>query len=93
MALDPHHQEISKQGNKVTVWGLCINLFLGIAKVSAGFVFGSKALLADGMHSLLDLISDAAVLAALYCHHAQRMTPTTTGITSFPASPKCSLAG
>lgn len=66
MTFDPQHQEISKQGKKVTVWGLCINLLLGISKVSAGLLFGSKALLADGMHSLLDLISDAAVLAALY---------------------------
>jgi len=56
----------TKKGNEITLWGLAINLILGIAKVVAGVVFGTKALLADGMHSLLDLVSDAAVLAALY---------------------------
>ena len=64
--LRPQKNFKTQQGNKVTLWGLALNLLLGVAKVVAGVCFGSKALLADGMHSLLDLVSDAAVLAALY---------------------------
>ena len=66
MTQDHQTIEKTKAGNEVTIWGLVINLLLGIAKVIAGVFFGSRALLADGMHSLLDLISDAAVLFALY---------------------------
>ncbi len=66
--MNPDQQTVdkTKAGNQVTLWGLTLNLLLGLAKVVAGVFFGSRALLADGMHSLLDLISDAAVLVALY---------------------------
>ena len=65
---DKHAQagDKNREGNKITIWGLVINLLLGVIKVAVGVGFNSKALLADGMHSLLDLVSDAAVLAALY---------------------------
>jgi len=66
MNTDQQRAEKTKSGNKVTTWGLAINLLLGLAKVLAGGFFGSRALLADGMHSLLDLVSDAAVLLALH---------------------------
>lgn len=55
----------SKDGMRVTWIGLWVNLLLGIIKTLAGWSLGSKALIADGMHSLLDLLSDIAVLFGL----------------------------
>lgn len=49
----------------VTWLGLVVNLLLGAAKTAGGFLLGSKALLADGLHSVLDLLTDGAVLAGL----------------------------
>ncbi|MEM1221469.1 MAG: cation diffusion facilitator family transporter [Verrucomicrobiota bacterium] len=50
---------------RVTWLGVWVNLALGGAKTVAGWFLGSKALVADGMHSLLDLLSDIAVLLGL----------------------------
>lgn len=49
----------------VTWLGLVCNAVLAAAKVAAGLVFASQTILADGMHSASDLITDAAVLAGL----------------------------
>lgn len=50
---------------KITWIGLSLNLLLGSAKVAGGWMLQSKALLADGAHSLLDLLTDIAVLVGL----------------------------
>lgn len=50
---------------RVTWIGLWVNLLLGSIKTLAGWLLGSKALVADGIHSLLDLLSDVAVLFGL----------------------------
>ena len=50
----------------VTWLGLAVNLLLGAGKTAGGFLLGSKALLADGLHSVLDLLTDGAVLAGLF---------------------------
>ena len=50
---------------QITWIGLWLNLLLGAAKTVAGWLLGSKALIADGMHSLLDLGSDIVVLFGL----------------------------
>ena len=55
----------SGDGTRITWIGLWVNLLLGVVKTLAGWLFGSKALIADGMHSLLDLLSDIAVLLGL----------------------------
>ncbi len=49
----------------VTWLGLAINVGLSGAKIAGGWFFGSQAILADGLHSLSDLVSDVAVLAGL----------------------------
>ncbi len=54
------HQEI----NQVTLWGVFINLVLSVAKLAGGFFGQSQALIADGLHSLSDLASDAMVFVA-----------------------------
>ena len=47
---------------RVTIVGSIINIFLALAKISVGYVFNSQALIADGVHSFSDLITDVAVL-------------------------------
>jgi len=50
---------------QITWIGLLLNLLLGCIKVAGGWMLQSKALLADGAHSLLDLLTDIAVLVGL----------------------------
>lgn len=50
---------------RITWIGLWVNLLLGSVKTLAGWMLGSKALIADGLHSLLDLMGDIAVLLGL----------------------------
>ena len=47
---------------KVTLWGAAVNLLLTACKVAAGVFGRSAAMIADGVHSLSDLLSDAIVL-------------------------------
>lgn len=58
----------------VTLLGMGVNIALAIGKVLAGLAFGSQTILADGVHSASDLITDIAVLAGL-------------GVSSKPADP------
>ncbi|MCP4408880.1 MAG: cation transporter [Gammaproteobacteria bacterium] len=49
---------------RVTVVGAVINMLLAVAKVVFGIIGSSQSLIADGIHSLSDLASDAMVLVA-----------------------------
>lgn len=49
---------------RVTVVGAVINMLLAVAKVVFGVIGSSQSLIADGIHSLSDLASDAMVLVA-----------------------------
>ncbi|NCC25302.1 MAG: cation transporter [Deltaproteobacteria bacterium] len=51
---------------RVTWWGLFWNLALASLKLGAGYWGGSRAVLADGMHSLSDLVTDAAVIGGSF---------------------------
>jgi cation diffusion facilitator family transporter len=53
-----------RETRRITLWGVFINSFLAIIKVTGGIIGQSQALLADGIHSLSDLISDGMVLLA-----------------------------
>lgn len=55
-------KERLKQIQKVTLVGLATNIALTIAKLLAGFFGRSGAMVADGMHSLSDLITDIVIL-------------------------------
>jgi len=57
-----------KHINRVTYWGILVNVLLSAAKLIGGAIGQSQALIADGLHSLSDLASDAMVLIA--AHHA-----------------------
>ncbi len=52
----------SRQIRSVTYTGMMANLALSVVKVVVGYLAGSLALVADGIHSLSDLGTDAAVL-------------------------------
>lgn len=50
---------------RITIVGLAVNLPLAAIKITAGTLASSPALVADGVHSVADVGSDAAVLWAL----------------------------
>jgi len=52
------------RAKKVTLLGAFINALLGIIKLIGGFLFHSHALVADGLHSFADLLTDTMVLFA-----------------------------
>lgn len=52
------------QAKKVTLIGALINTLLGFIKIFGGVLFHSHALVADGVHSFSDLITDVMVLFA-----------------------------
>jgi cation diffusion facilitator family transporter len=54
--------DTAKVVSKVTWVGVAVNLFLSGIKLVFGLLFSSATLIADGVHSLSDLISDAAIL-------------------------------
>ncbi len=55
----------TRRATRVTVTAAVVNVVLALAKLAAGAVAGSAALVADGMHSLSDLITDGIVLAGV----------------------------
>lgn len=54
-----------RRKQRATLAGAAVNLPLGLIKILAGYFGRSQALIADGVHSLSDLLSDALVLAAV----------------------------
>ncbi|CAM2968540.1 cation diffusion facilitator family transporter [Legionella worsleiensis] len=58
------HNERYWQAKKVTLIGALINALLGVVKLIGGILYHSHALVADGIHSFSDLITDVMVLFA-----------------------------
>ena len=50
---------------RVTAYGSVLNIVLAIAKIAVGSIFHSTALIADGVHSFSDLISDIVIIIGL----------------------------
>jgi cation diffusion facilitator family transporter len=50
---------------KVTLLGMAVNIALAAIKFFFGIIAGSQALVADAVHSLSDLVTDAAVLVGV----------------------------
>ena len=57
-------------GKKSTLVSVVVNLTLTISQVFAGLLTGSQGLVADGIHSLTDLVADFVVLFAN--HHSAK---------------------
>ena len=51
-----------KEANRVTIVGFFVNLLLTLIKITAGVVGKSSAMIADGVHSLSDFITDIVVI-------------------------------
>lgn len=62
--------ERSAAAKKSTLVSVVINIFMSAAQIVVGIYAQSQALIADGVHSLSDLISDFVVLFAN--HHSQK---------------------
>lgn len=54
----------ARVATRVTLLGVVVNLFLAATKLVVGGISHSHALVADGVHSLGDLVSDGVVLVA-----------------------------
>lgn len=54
--------ERERRATRVTLYGAAVNIILVIFKLIAGFVGQSAAMIADGIHSLSDLLTDAVVI-------------------------------
>ncbi len=63
---EERHTGIIRSGKRVTLGGMTVNAALTTLKFLGGVYGGSKALLADGLHSLSDLISDFLTLIGLH---------------------------
>lgn len=53
----------SDVATRITVAGMLVNILLTAGKIAAGILGRSAAMLADGFHSLSDIITDVVVLA------------------------------
>jgi cation diffusion facilitator family transporter len=62
--------ERSAAASRSTWVSVVVNLLLTIAQISAGILSKSQGLIADGIHSLSDLVADFVVLFAN--HHSQK---------------------
>ncbi len=54
-----------KAAKNITLVGSAANIVLAITKIAAGIFGKSEALIADGVHSLSDLVSDAVILVGI----------------------------
>ncbi|MBW2261297.1 MAG: cation transporter [Deltaproteobacteria bacterium] len=63
--------EMKEQGStardvrRVTLWGAVVNVLLAVLKIVGGKLSGSIALVADGVHSLSDLLTDLVVVVGV----------------------------
>jgi len=65
--MDSDKQKIAgRQIKSVTNLAIATNLALFVIKVLVGFLSGSIALIADGIHSISDMVTDFAVLLGYY---------------------------
>jgi len=67
--LTPQQQRY-KDVRKVTLVGSAVDFALGVAKIVVGWLANSQALIADGIHSFSDLLTDFFVLYA--AKHSQK---------------------
>jgi len=65
--MNDRQQELPRRyrPTECTVVGMVANLILTVGKIAVGFMARSAALVADGVHSFADVVSDLGVLLAL----------------------------
>lgn len=62
--INSQHNQHSQAAHRSVMISVYVNLFLAIGQVAVGLLSKSQSLVADGIHSLSDLISDFIVLLA-----------------------------
>lgn len=68
--ISSHAKNRQKAIRDITVYGMVMDAILSATKISVGFVTASTALVADGLHSLSDMITDIFVLIVnRYAHN------------------------
>ncbi|WP_293935822.1 cation diffusion facilitator family transporter [Iodobacter sp.] len=68
--LNENPQSASAAASRSTWVSVVVNIILASAQITIGLFARSQALIADGIHSLSDLVADAVVLFA--SHHSQK---------------------
>ncbi len=72
-----HHHDFDlpedkrKYAIRVTWVGAILDAILGVAKIFVGLLYSSHALVADGIHSLSDLVTDFMVVVIVNVSHAE----------------------
>uniref|UniRef100_UPI000289CE14 cation diffusion facilitator family transporter n=1 Tax=Halomonas sp. KM-1 TaxID=590061 RepID=UPI000289CE14 len=56
----------TREAHRVTLIGAVVDLTVGLLKLITGLLVGSAALIADGIHSFSDLVTDGFVMAATH---------------------------
>ncbi len=65
--MDNDKQKIAgKQIKSITYLGMIVNIILAVVKIVVGYLAGSMALVADGIHSISDMTTDIAVLLGVH---------------------------
>lgn len=65
--MDNDKQRIAgKQIKSITYLGMIVNIILAVIKIVVGYLAGSMALVADGIHSISDMTTDIAVLLGVH---------------------------
>jgi cation diffusion facilitator family transporter len=62
--------ERAKATQQSTLVSVVVNLLLSLGQITTGLIAGSQGLVADGIHSLSDLVADFVVLFA--AHHSKK---------------------
>ena len=60
---------LQREGGKTVAFSLGVNVLMAGAKLSVGVVASSQALMADGIHSLVDIAGDIAAIIGLKFAH------------------------
>ena len=63
---------LQREGGLTVALSLAVNVVMAAAKLSVGFIASSQALVADGIHSLVDIASDIAAIIGLKFAHPLR---------------------
>ena len=61
-----------KQIQNITLWGSLVNIVLTVFKIIAGIIGKSSAMVADGIHSLSDLLSDVIILIFVHLSSTEK---------------------
>lgn len=70
MGAHQHHERGDLRAGRTVTWsGMAINAVLIVLKLVGGIFGGSRALLADAVHSISDFISDGLILIGLHFFH------------------------